>query len=442
LPLISPQAVDARLERLYSLVADEEDARSCRDLDDSACRWVPRNFFVYLASNALTQLGDALSSPKTVLAWVMASVGAPTAMVAMLVPIRESGSMLPQLFLGGWVRQRPLRKPMWLLGSLLQAVAVFGCAAAATWLSGAAAGATILGFLVLFSLARSLNSIASKDLIGKTIPKGRRGRLGGWVAALSGLFTLAVGVWFAVKGRGDDNPLFYTLLLACAGLFWIVASVVFTAPQEQPGETAGGSNGWLEAWSRLGLLGTDRDFRRFVITRALLLCSALTAPYYVVLARQHSDGGASLLGTFLVAGGLASILSAPVWGTQADRSSRRVMITAALMTAALGIGVFLLMNWWPEAVSHSWIFPLFFFCLGVAHSGVRAGRKTYLVDLSGGVKRTDYVSVSNTLIGLVLLLVGGVASLFSALEPQEVILGLSLLGLAGAGMAFSLPEVQ
>lgn len=442
MPLISPRAVDERLANLYSLVANEEDARSCRDLEDSACSWVPRNFFVYLVSNALTQLGDALASPKTVLAWVMASVGAPTAMVAMLVPIRESGSMLPQLFLGGWVRQRPMRKPMWLLGSILQAAAVFGCAAAATWLNGAAAGATILGCLVVFSLARSLNSIASKDIVGKTIPKGRRGRLGGWIAGLSGLFTLAVGVWFAVKGRGEDSPLFTILLLASAGLLWLVASLVFSALEEHPGETAGGANGWMEAWNRVGLLRTDHDFRRFVITRSLLLCSALTAPYYVVLARQHSDGGASLLGTFLVAGGLATSLSAPVWGTQADRSSRRVMITAALLTAGLGIGVFLLMNWWPGIVSRFWIFPLFFFCLGVAHAGVRAGRKTYLVDLSGGVKRTDYVSVSNTLIGLVLLLVGGVTSLFSSLEPQQVILGLSLLGLAGAVMAFSLPEVQ
>jgi hypothetical protein len=125
-PLIRSKEVDERLETLYKLVAEDEDARSCRDLDDSACHWVPRNFVVYLASNTLTQLGDALASAKTVLAWVMAAVGAPTAMVAMLVPIRESGSMLPQLLIGSWVRRRPLRKPLWLLGSTLQAVAVLG----------------------------------------------------------------------------------------------------------------------------------------------------------------------------------------------------------------------------------------------------------------------------------------------------------------------------
>jgi hypothetical protein len=296
--------------------------------------------------------------------------------------------------------------------------------------------------LVAFSLARSLNSIASKDILGKTIPKGRRGRLGGWAASLSGLLTLGAGIWFAVRGRGEDSPLFYAALLTVAGLLWIIATFVFTALRELPGETGGGVNGWRQAWSRLDLLRTDRAFRRFVMTRALLLCSALTAPFYVVLAREHSGGGASLLGSFLVAGGLASSLSAPVWGKQADRSSRRVMIVAALMTAGLGIAVFVLMLWRSDLAAHAWLFPAFFFSLGVAHAGVRAGRKTYLVDLAGGVKRTDYVAVSNTLIGLALLLVGGVTSLFSWLEPHEVILGLSLLGLGGAGMALTLPEVE
>jgi hypothetical protein len=41
-----------------------------------------------------------------------------------------------------------------------------------------------------------------------------------------------------------------------------------------------------------------------------------------------------------------------------------------------------------------------------------------------------------------LLVVGGITSLFSWLEPQEMILALSLLGLGGAGMAVTLPEVE
>ena len=50
---------------LYSLIANEEDAQVCKDIPESACRDVPRNFFLILASNVLTQLGDRPIGPWT-----------------------------------------------------------------------------------------------------------------------------------------------------------------------------------------------------------------------------------------------------------------------------------------------------------------------------------------------------------------------------------------
>ena len=45
-----------------------------------------------------------------------------------------------------------------------------------------------------------------------------------------------------------------------------------------------------------------------VLTRALLISSALTAPYYVSLAQRSSGGSTSALGMLILAGGLASSL--------------------------------------------------------------------------------------------------------------------------------------
>ena len=61
----------------------------------------------------------------------------------------------------------------------------------------------------------------------------------------------------------------------------------------------------------------------------------------------------------------------------------------------------------------SWFYPLAFFGLGLAHAGVRLGRKTYMVDMAEGNRRTDYVAVSNSVIGALLLVsgvIGGVAA--------------------------------
>jgi MFS family permease len=67
------------------------------------------------------------------------------------------------------------------------------------------------------------------------------------------------------------------------------------------------------------LLRTDAAFRRFVLVRIALLSVALAPPFYVLLLQQ-SGGDLSGLGLLIIASGLASSISAPIWGWLSDRS--------------------------------------------------------------------------------------------------------------------------
>ncbi len=89
----------------------------------------------------------------------------------------------------------------------------------------------------------------------------------------------------------------------------------------------------------------------------------------------------------------------------------------------------------------SWFYPGAFFVLAVAHSGVRIGRKTYLVDMAGGNRRTDYTAVSNTVIGVLLLVTGGISAAVAMLAPAWALILLGMMGLIGAGWSWRLPEV-
>lgn len=435
-------AAEPRIDHLYSKLMNEEDARVCKDIPDSACSNVPQNFFLQVLANTLTSLGDTLTNPKTTLAWLLGVVGAPVALIAWLVPIRESGSMLPQLLIAAWIRRLPCRRGVWVIGSLLQAAALLAMGAVAWLFEGALAGGLIIACLVVFSLARGLCSVASKDVIGKTVPKTRRGRMNGLATSLSGWLALAFGVYCLVFPPSDDDMLFYASLLIASALLWLAAAAVYHRIDEAPGATEGGGNAFSHALGNLGLLRDDAPFRRFVVTRALLLCSALSAPYYVVLARDV-ESGFGMLGAFLVANGLASSLSAGVWGRMSDASSRQVMIRAALLASLLGPVVIAIDHWsaLPDTL-HAWLFPVAFFILGIAHAGVRVGRKTYVLDMAGGQKRTDYVSVSNSVIGLILLATGLFGLLSSLIGAAGMLLLLSAIGLLGALFAVSLPEVQ
>lgn len=427
-------------QTVYEMLTDDEDARACRDISESACRETPGNFLLILVTHMFTKLGDAIASPKTVLAWVVTSVGAPAAVLGLLVPIRESGSLIPQLLIGGYVRQIAVRKWVWVLGSLLQGGAVIGIGFIAVGQTGAVAGWGILGLLVVFSLARGLCSVASKDVLGKTVPKGRRGQLNGWSASIAGSITLGLGLALLMPTFADANIALLGGALFVAGVLWYLAAGLFSFVREEPGETQGGANGLRNALSNLTLLVTDRPFRRFVVARTLLMCSALSAPFYVALAQQSVGSVTYLLGAFLAASGLASLVSAPVWGRFADRSSRRVMFSAACITAATGLGLVLVNQLSPGLVGSVWFVPVAYFVLSIAHSGVRVGRKTYVVDLAKGNRRTDYVTVSNSVIGVMLLLVGALGTLAPVIGNDGMIAVLALMGAGGAVLSASLKD--
>ncbi len=431
----------ALADDLYDKLTDDEDARVCEDIRDEACRETPRSFLLILSSYCLTKLGDAIASPKTTLAWVTTVLGAPAFVLGFLVPIRESGSMIPQLFIGSAIRTLPVRKWVWVAGCIGQFLAIAGIGLVALTLRGAAAGWAILGLITVFSLARGFCSVAAKDVLGKTIPKPKRGQLNGWSASAAGLVSVGLGLFLMLPGAGRVGDALLGMLLIGAGSLWLIAAGIYAQLPEYPGETDGGRNA-LEALGRLRLLADDRPFRRFVITRALLMCSALSAPFYVALAQNKLGTPSYLLGAFVAAAGLASLVSAPVWGRFADVSSKRVMIAAALITAGVGIATVIVDRVLPQLSGTVWFLPFAYFILSVAHSGVRVGRKTYVVNLASGNQRTDYVAISNTVIGVLLLMVGSVGALAPLITNAGVIGLLALMGLAGAVLGTTLPDTE
>ncbi|MBA4264759.1 MAG: MFS transporter [Comamonadaceae bacterium] len=431
----------AWVESLYERLAEDDEGRVCKAISESACREAPGNFMRTLVANTLSNIADRLASAKTTLPWLLLQLGAPAWMLSLLVPIRESGSMLPQMAIGAWVRQQAVRKWVWVWGGVVQAL----CLAALGWvganLSGATAGWAVISLLVVFSLARGACSVAYKDVQGKTVPKTRRGRLAGWISAVSGLAALAVGVGLGFVPGEESTALVVGLLLA-GGVLWALASLAFSRIVEEPGATEGGANGITEALAQLSVLRDDAPFRRFVIARALAMGSGLAAPFYLALARDDLGQAMGWLGVFIAVEGLASLVSSPAWGRWADSSSRQVFATACALAALLSIGV--AAGAWadlPPGVALVF-YPLAFFGLGVAHAGIRLGRKTYLVDMADGNQRTVYVAVSNSVIGALLLFTGLVGAMASLVSVPGTVLLLGLAGLAGSAMSLRWKEIS
>ena len=423
----------------YRMLTSDDDGRVCKDIPESACNEEPRNFLTHVASLAATKIADGLIDPKLVLSWILTQVSAPAAIIGLLVPVREAGALLPQLFTAGALRALPLRKVAWVGGAMVQGLAALAIAISALTLEGLPAGIAIITALAVLAIARSVCSVTYKDVLGKTVSKSRRGTATGAATALAAGMVLLFGALLA-------SGLIARMTLVTAGLFvatilWWVAAGMFASLRESPGATEGGANPLTEARKNIALLLHDAQLRRFIATRALLVATALAPPFMVSLGSREPDGNAfGGLGLLVIASSLASLLSSYVWGRLADRSSRWVLVLSA-GAASLALAATVALNS-IGVLQSGWALPGVLFALMIAYQGVRLGRATHLVDMAGTDTRAAYTALSNTIIGLILVF-GSAFSLLAELYGEAVVLTvLAAMSALAIPMALSLEEVQ
>jgi hypothetical protein len=431
----------SRSETIYSLLTGEDNGRACQDIPEEACREQPGNFLKHILSLSATKTGDGLADPKLVLSWLLLALGAPAALVGFLVPVREAGSLLPQLVTAGWIRSLPRRKWAWSVGSAVQGLAVIGMALAALVVRGTEAGWTIVGLLAIFAVARSVCSVSYKDVLGKTVARSTRGTATGAAGTVAAVFVLLFGGLLSIGILEKSVGVVVAVLLIAGGL-WMTAAVIFSTLVEAPGATEGGRNALKVAISQISLLKSDRQLVRFIITRSLLTATAMAPPYLVALSGEYGSRQFGQLGPFVVASGLATVLSSFIWGRLSDRSSRKVLIFAALvgavaLSAAAAIGISA-----EQILKGTLILPGLHFILMIGYQGVRIGRSTHLVDMAEPEKRAAYTALSNTIIGLVLIL-GGLFGAVAQMAGESAVLAVfAVMAIAAAFLARTLDEVQ
>lgn len=388
----------------------------------------------FIWSNALQNLGDQIVASKTVLPALFNAAGVPAFFTGLLTPIRESGSMLPQAALTPWVTTHRARKRLWMIGSTGQAISAAVIALAAFFIRGAWLGVIVLLALAALSLFRALCSIAGKDVQARTISKGQRGRVTGSATALGGGATLLAGVILFLLGDLTISTMGIVLLVGAST--WAIATRVFSHVEEPvpEGEQEGiDKSWWSDTWK---LFTDDAQFRNFVIVRALLLVSALSTAFIVLL---HDD--LSGVFGFVIASGLASLIGGRVSGIFSDKSSKNTMAAGAAASSVIILLIVASSHWASDAVN-AWVMPLGFFAVNLAHTSVRVARKTYVVDMAGGDKRTQYVGAANTMMGIILLIVGGISSVIALAGPEAALIFLVLVGFIGVWRAGSLKEVS
>lgn len=425
-----------RFARLHAvLVDDDQMAQVCRDLPESACRAQPHNYGVNIVSLSLTRVGEGLADPKLVLAWLLDAIGTPTWALGLLVPVRESLAMLPQLMISARIRRLPIRKNVYVFGCVIQGVAIisFGLMGwFAQMFSATLAGIVAVALIAIFALGRSLCSISFKDLLGKTVDRGRRGSVSGTAGTIAAVATLLLAIGYSIGWIPLTVPV-VAGMVALGGICWLLAAFVFGLVREEPGATEGGIDGLAAVVAQLGLLKSDAQLRRLIVTRTLLLSTALAPPFYIALSGDSTVSGLGTLGAFMVAASAASLLSTYVWGRFSDRSSRLVLMLAAMLAVLANAAAAFVALVMPALLQESSLLPVLLFVLMIAHQGVRLGRSVHVVDMADRDNRATYTALSNSLVGLILLAggifgviaqwlgIGAVLAIFTAMAALAIV---------------------
>jgi len=439
------------IDRVYSAIM-RRDPEAERAMPEPARANIARNGLRQVVAHALQSSGDQAVNASTVLPWLFHALGVPAALTGALVPIRESGSMLPQAALTPLVLRVRHRKWVFIAGALIQALAVAAMAVTAAIGNGLAAGLAILAALAVFSFGRSLGSISSKDVQGRTVPPGQRGQINGLATIASGLVAITLGLGIRVFMGEDPAAEQLAWLLAVGAALWVAVAATYAGIREPADPDAHRASdapptatrpNWIRG--TIALLRADRDFRRFVTVRGLMLVSALSPPFVVTMSVGAGAGGLSGLGGFVIASGLAALIGGGIFGRWADRSSRTLMTAGAAFASGVIVTLVAITSLPGFTGTSAWgnlLFVACYFLLTLTHTGVRVGRKTYIVDMAEGDRRTIYVAVSNTAMGVILLIVGGLSSLLATVGIEWALLFLAALGLVGVLASARLPDVS
>ncbi|MHA6262705.1 MFS transporter [Arenibacterium sp. CAU 1754] len=424
---MSDRLVDKAFETLTDYDGDNG------DLNGKAAEHEPANGLRHSVSLSMTKVADGLIDPKLVLSWLLNALGAPAFMVGALVPIREAGALLPQIFLAGWVQRMSHRKWAWVVGSLGQGASAALIVLSALTLNGALAGAAICAALFALALFRASCSVSFKDILGKTVAKSRRGAITGIAGSVSALGVLLFA-GLLVTGVFQNKGIVLGAIALAAAL-WIGAALLFSQLKEEPSDIEGDA-----AAVSFDLLRDNPQLWRFITVRGLLVSTALAPPYLVLLAADAGLAALQTLGTLVLASAAASFVSSYIWGRLADRSSRKVLMRsgvlgAAAMLAAVGMSV-------TGLAQSLWAMPGALFVLMIAYHGVRQGRSTYLVDMADEGQRSAYAAVANTVIGVLLLIAGAAGGILSFLGASATLCGFAAMAIGAAIVALGLHEVE
>jgi len=312
--------------------------------------------------------------------------------------------LLPQLATGRLIGDEPRKKPYLVAG--LSSRVLFWVIALALWFGlGRHPLAALTALYVCIGLWAILDGVASVawfDIIARAVPLKERARLITLGQIIGGLGGIGAGALIGLILERCPFPNDYALIFALAGAILMPSSVALVLVREPPPEKTAPQPGDQPTDNWLQPLRTDPTFRRLMICRLLIGMIGLATPFYVKHAEKELLLPQSIVGYFVIAQTLTGVVASAVLGQVSERWGPHVVAWVGSGIAALG-PLFALV---ADLVGGGWLvraYPFVYVALGVINNAYMLGFFNYLLGIAPEGKRTTYIGLGNTLMGVLTL---------------------------------------
>lgn len=408
-----------------------------------------RNFWCIALDFCFFGIGMSFFGPSTVIPSFLTTLGASSSVIGLLSTLQRAGWLLPQLFAARYLADKAYKKPYILAPAGVSRTLILGLAAL-IWLSGARPPGVITALTTVvlgaFWIGDGLASLAWFDLLSKSIPTNRRGRMMTTGQVLSGVFSFFAG--FAVEWMlSDQGPAFPDNYAALFLLGFGMLALSFTSiamTVESKGITASRVPSWREYLPQLGrVLKEDHAFRRYLFTRQLFGLAGLATPFYMTYALDKLELPAQVAGRYTSVGVIGGILAAALFGWLNERyGTKRTSQVSILITAIIPALALLTPTLFNDPIWIAWGYGLVFFSMRASMSCYLPAWTSFVLEWAPEAERPLYVGLTNTLNGVTALFstVGGLILQWTN-ENYTLLFLITAIGtIAALPLSMSLPE--
>lgn len=370
-------------------------------------RW---NFFALLTDYVGFGIAFNFFNPNSVLPAFVGRLTDSDLLIGLVSAVFNGCWLLPQLVTGRLIKDKPRKKPYLMAG--LSSRVIFWVLALALWVGLGSRPTAVLILLYvcigLWAIPDAVASVAWFDIIARAIPLKRRARLMSIGQIIAGLGGVGAGALIVLILERLPFPNNYALIFALAGAILIPSSIALMLVREPPPEKVASQTGGQAKDGWLDPLRTDPHFRRLMACRLLIGMIGLATPFYVKHAEKALLLPQSIVGSFVIAQTLAGIVASAVFGQVSERWGTHVVAWIGSAAALLG-PLFALA---ADLAGGGWLaraYPFVYVALGIINNSWMLGFFNYLMGIAPKGKRTIYIGLGNTLMGVMTLvpLIGG-----------------------------------